>query len=85
MLLLFFWGVGGGRCFDSDGTVVQDRNVSNDCAFNQTQKQCFTALYYFISFVYFYLCYLELSNCPFYCRIRVTQSQIFILYFCYKH
>ena len=44
-------------------------------------------LHCFISFIYFYLCYLELSNCEFLfvclflnCGIRVTQKFLFVLF-----
>ena len=36
-------------------------------ALNRSQKRCFTrdVLFRFILFVYSYLCYIKLSNCPF--------------------
>ena len=37
---------------------------------------CFTTLYSVLS-VYSHLCCAELSTCPFYCRIRVTQKTNF--------
>ena len=40
---------------------------------------CFTT-FYSVLFVYSYLCYVELSACPFYCGIRVTQKTHFLFY-----
>ena len=61
--------------------------MSNDCALNRFQKRCFTtfhficiltlffslSLFFFFLFFFFYLCYDELSDCPFCCGIQVTQ------------
>ena len=57
--------------------------MSNVCALNRSQKRffcvsCFTT-FYSVWFVYSYLCYVELSTCPFYCGIRVTQKTNFHL------
>ena len=39
----------------------EGRNMSNLCALKQSQKQ-----FYYALFVYFYLCYVKLSNYPFF-------------------
>ena len=44
--------------------VVEGRNMSNVCALNRSQKQCFM-MFYSISSVYSNLCCVELSSCPF--------------------
>ena len=61
---------------------MQARNINNDCALNQSQKQCFMMFNYYVFFTPFYLYNLifvtfELSTCPFYCGIRVTQKADF--------
>ena len=50
--------------------------MNNDCALNRSQKRCFM-MFYSVLFVYSYLCYADLSNCPLHCGIRVTQKANF--------
>ena len=54
-----------------NGEAVQRKNMSDDCALDKSQKRCFTPFYLI---VYFYLCYVELSNCLFLSGIQVTQK-----------
>ena len=50
--------------------------MSNDCALNLSQKRCFM-MFCSVLFVYSYLCYADLSNCPLHCGIRVTPKANF--------
>ena len=54
--------------------VVEGRNMSNVCAPNQTQKQCFM-MFYCVLLLNSYLCCAESSTCPFYCGIQVTPEK----------
>ena len=83
-------GGGGGAVLAVNGETVECRNMSTDCAPNRSQTRCFTMFYYvllrfFISLVYSYLRYVELSACPFQCGIRVTQKANFHLNIHYEY
>ena len=67
----FEWGGGG-------GLGIRVTTVHYNCTLNLSQKRCFT-FYSFLKnlFVYFYLCYVDLSNCSFCCGIQVTQMAHF--------
>ena len=58
--------------------AVEGRNTSSVCALNRSQKRCFMIFYYVLLCIICrldsYFCHVELSNCPFYCGIRVTQK-----------
>ena len=54
--------------------AVECRNIGHVCALNRFQKRCFTT---FCSVLFVYVCHVELSICPFYCGIRVTQKTYF--------
>ena len=54
--------------------VMIEMGGSNVCAFNRSQKRCFMMFYSVLS-VYSYIRYVQLSTCPFYCGIRVTQKK----------
>ena len=60
-----------GHCFGCDGEGVEGGNMSNDCTLNQSQNSWFYyVLLRFILLVYLYICYVELSNCPFFVRVE---------------
>jgi len=66
----------GGVVLGVNGEAVEGRNISND----RSQKRCFTiffsVLLRLILFAYSYLCCVHLSDCHFYCGIRVSNRQI---------
>ena len=66
-----------GRYFCFDGESAEGRYTSNDCALNRSQKRYYTTFTSVLFYLYTFYLYVELSNCPFYCGIRVTQKANF--------